>query len=140
VNREPTAKATSWRGYAHERLDVYKLARSLVSEVYRQTATFPESERFGLVSQIRRASISIPVNIAEGAGRGSKREFSRFLSIARGSVTELRVLLDIALEIGYLPALQHEKLGDSLERVFAMTSGLLRIGAGEKSEPHRRNQ
>ncbi|HTY42135.1 MAG TPA: four helix bundle protein [Thermoanaerobaculia bacterium] len=135
MNRKPTGQGREWRGYAHERLDVYRVARGLVTEIYRATESFDESERSGLVAQLRRASVSIPVNIAEGAARGTRREFSRFLQIARGSATELRVLLDAAHEVGALTSAKHDSLGDAVERVFAMTSGLLRSTASRNPRP-----
>jgi four helix bundle protein len=111
---------------AHEKLDAYRLSRELAVELYRCTAGFPQDERFGLTSQIRRAAVAIPANIAEGAARRSKREFSRFLLIARGSATELRLLLDIAHETGSLREEDFHRCEQKLDRVFAMTSGLIR--------------
>jgi four helix bundle protein len=110
----------------HEDLDVYRVARALAIDLYRDTARFPISERYGLTAQIRRAVVSISANIAEGAGRRSKKEFAQFLSIARGSTTELRILLDIATEIGELPRARFQHHSQTLDRVFAMTSGLLK--------------
>ena len=115
-----------WEKHPHERLDVYVLAKRFVIEVYQETASFPVQERFGLVSQIRRAAVSIPVNIAEGASRGSKREFSRFLLIARGSVNEIRVLLELSREIGHLDNSRFLHFEEIVNRLFAMTTGLIR--------------
>ena len=70
-------------------LDVWKEARLLVKDVYLLTATFPEPEKFGIISQIRRAAISIPANIAEGSGKESQKDFARFLQISLGSAYEL---------------------------------------------------
>ncbi len=74
----------------------------LVREVYRLTETFPESEKFGLTGQMRRAAVSIPSNIAEGAARGGPLELARFLCIARGSLAELDTQIWIALDLNYL--------------------------------------
>jgi four helix bundle protein len=74
----------------------------LVEEVYRVTSEFPAHEQYGLVSQMRRAAVSIPSNVAEGAGRNGNREFSRFLSIARGSLSELDTQHQIAIRLGYV--------------------------------------
>jgi four helix bundle protein len=114
------------RHRAHEELDVYRLSRALCVELYRETRSFPLTERFGLTVQIRRAAVSIPVNIAEGAGRRSKRDFARFLSISRGSANELFVLLDLANQIGLLEQNRFAKHAQAIERIFAMISGLIR--------------
>ncbi|TCO36127.1 four helix bundle protein [Dokdonella fugitiva] len=75
---------------------------SLVELVYRLSRSFPDSERFGLVSQARRSAVSIPSNIAEGAARRSTAEYLRFLSIARGSLSELDTQIQIATRLGYI--------------------------------------
>ncbi|MEO8192196.1 MAG: four helix bundle protein [Acidobacteriota bacterium] len=110
----------------HERLDVFQLSRRLVIELYRDTARFPASERFGLTSQIRRAALSVPANIAEGAARSSKKEFSQFLSISRGSANELHLLLDVACETGHVPPDRFQAHSVTIGRIIAMTNGLLR--------------
>ena len=86
----------------HKRLDVWKLSMKLVTRIYRITQAFPGEERYGLVQQLRRAAISIPSNIAEGAARHGNREFRHFVTIARGSLSEVDTQLDIALRLGYL--------------------------------------
>jgi four helix bundle protein len=115
----------SLRKSPHESLDLYKRSKEFVVDVYRDTSLFPASERFGLVSQIRRAAVSVPVNIAEGAARGSKAEFARFLMIARGSLNELRVLLDIAREVGFLSSVRFQDCDGMVNRMLAMTNGLI---------------
>ncbi len=115
----------------HETLDVYRLARQLAVDLYRRTRLFPVEERFGLTSQIRRAAVSIPANVAEGAGRRSKKDFSRFLLISRGSSAELRVLLEIAKETDFLDSETAERFIHDLDRISAMLSGLIRQ-AGEE--------
>ena len=85
----------------HARLEVWRNAMTLVEHVYRISATFPDEERFGLVAQVRRCAVSIPSNIAEGAARTSTQEYLRFLSLARGSLSELDTQLQIAARLGF---------------------------------------
>jgi four helix bundle protein len=87
---------------SYQDLRVWKAAVSLVKEIYQVTQKFPQSEMYGLTSQIRRAAVSIPSNIAEGQGRSSAKEFKQFLFIALGSMAELETQLIIAKEINYL--------------------------------------
>jgi four helix bundle protein len=83
-------------------LIAWKKSMALVTHVYRVTKAFPDDEKFGLISQIRRAAVSIPSNIAEGQARNTKGEFTQFLGIARGSAAELTTQLLIAENLGYL--------------------------------------
>ena len=83
-------------------LKVWKKALSLVTEIYKLTKHFPKEEQFGLTSQIRRCAVSIPSNIAEGAGRSSTKEFMRFLDIANGSLSELETQLIIIDKLNYI--------------------------------------
>ena len=96
-------------------LIVWQRAIDLVPKVYEVLKTFPKEENFALTSQIRRAAVSIPANIAEGQGRMHKKEFAQFLSIAKGSLAELHTLLIIAQRLDYLTP---EKLAD-LEKELA---------------------
>ena len=80
----------------HKDMEVWKKSIGLVTKVYELTKIFPEDEKFGLVSQIRRAAVSIPSNIAEGAARNSDKEIQRFLDISLGSIAELETQLIIA--------------------------------------------
>lgn len=86
----------------HKDLEVWNLSLDLVTKIYNLTKSFPEDEKFGLISQMRRCSVSIPCNISEGAGRGSTKEFIRYLQIAKGSLAELDTELEIANRLGYL--------------------------------------
>jgi four helix bundle protein len=86
----------------HKDLDVWKKGMELVERVYSMSRAFPDSERFGLTSQLRRAAVSIPSNIAEGAARKSDKELLQFLSIAIGSLAELETQYLIAIRLGFL--------------------------------------
>ena len=86
----------------HHKLEAWSKAIEFVTDVYKNSESFPKEERYGLTSQIRRAAVSIPANIAEGAGRHSKKEFAHFLSNSQGSASELETELVIAHRLGYL--------------------------------------
>lgn len=87
---------------SHEDLKVWQESMTLVENVYALTASFPKEEVYGLTSQIRRSAVSVPSNIAEGAGRQSKAEWIRFLFIAQGSLSELDTQLKIAQRLNYI--------------------------------------
>ncbi|HLS31663.1 MAG TPA: four helix bundle protein [Flavobacteriaceae bacterium] len=86
---------------SHKDLIVYQKSLDLVVSIYKTTANFPSAEKFGLISQLRRAAVSVPSNIAEGAGRESKKEFVRFLYIAVGSLNEVETQLEIAKRLKF---------------------------------------
>ena len=86
----------------YRRLEVWKGAKLLAVSIYRVTGTMPEGERFNLISQLQRASVSVVANIAEGAGRGTDLDFARFIRIALGSLSEVSALLDLAVELGVI--------------------------------------
>jgi four helix bundle protein len=90
--------------HPHEKLAAWQAGQKLAVAVYRASGSWPPAERYTLVAQVRRAAISIPANIAEGASRRGPREFRRFLDVARGSHAELRCLLLLAHELGYTDA------------------------------------
>lgn len=85
----------------HKDLDIWKLSMEMVVDIYEITKSFPDEEKFGLVSQMRRCAVSIPSNIAEGAARGTTKEFLRFLQIAKGSLAELETQMEIAFRLGF---------------------------------------
>lgn len=97
----------------------------LAEDIYRLTGDFPKEEMYGLSSQMRRAAVSIPSNIAEGAARGSKKEFLHFLQIARGSLSELETQIILAKKLSYAHDL--EKIMDRVEKVFALLGGLINL-------------
>ena len=86
----------------HKDLDVWKDSIELVVEIYKVTKEFPREETYGIVSQLRRAAVSVPANISEGAARGYTKEFVRFLRISQGSLSEVETLLYISLRLNYL--------------------------------------
>jgi four helix bundle protein len=110
----------------HKKLDVWQAAMKSTAMIYKITERFPEDEKFGLVSQMRRASISIPCNIAEGAARQGKKEFKNFLSMAQGSLSELDTQLELAILLGYLSTEDLREVWDQLLRIDKMLSGLIR--------------
>jgi four helix bundle protein len=106
-------------------LEVWQLGRELVVDVYSATATYPADEKFDLTSQSRRAAISIPVNIAEGAGRQTDGSFAQFLRIAIGSANELETLLVLAEDLGLLEASQGSTLVKKVTTIRVKLHNLL---------------
>jgi four helix bundle protein len=98
----------------------------LVTEVYRITESFPKDERYSLTDQVRRAAISIPSNIAEGAARKTRNEFIHYLHVARGSLSELDTQLELAKRLAYLREADWQLLDTQTERIDKMLHGLLR--------------
>jgi four helix bundle protein len=109
----------------HESLDVWVRAVDFVVTVDRSTELFPKEEKFGLTSQIRRAAVSVPANIAEGAARTSPKEFMYFLSNAQGSASEVETELLIAQRLGYLNEKDYFRLRATLNDIEKMLTGLL---------------
>ena len=109
----------------HQKLDVYGASRQFVFECYKLTNSLPQEERFGMVSQIRRAALSVHLNIAEGASRKSEAERKRYYEISRGSVVEIDAALDIADTLGYLNGIHLQPLSDSMIKCFKILSGLI---------------
>ena len=109
----------------HQKLDVYKFSKMFVLECYMLTKNFPPEEKFGMISQIRRAALSVHLNIAEGASRKSENERKRYYEIAMGSVIEIDAALDIADGLQYLKNSNLEKLSEAMIRTFKTLSGLI---------------
>ena len=107
----------------HKDLDVWIKSIELVTEIYSITANFPNEEKYGIVSQIRRAAVSIPSNIAEGCARFSDKENLRFLDIARGSLAELETQLIISKNLGFIDS---DNLIKKISPIAQMLSGLKR--------------
>lgn len=108
----------------HKDLEAWKQSMDLVDAVYRTTKTFPAEELYGLTNQMRRAAVSIPSNIAEGAARASKKEFTQFLYIALGSLSELETQTTISKRLGYLG--QEGELLHRTETARKLLLGLIR--------------
>ncbi len=100
-------------------LKVWQRSHTLV-QVYRLTAAFPEDERFGLISQLRRAPISVPTNIAEGSKRQGRQDYARFLNIAEGSLVETEYLLVLSRDLGYLTPKAAEALPTEILEIARM--------------------
>ncbi|MFQ5411941.1 MAG: four helix bundle protein [Phycisphaerae bacterium] len=109
----------------YRKLKVWKPAHDLTVKVYRLTKKFPADERFGLTSQMRRCAVSIPANIAEGSGRGSRKDFVRFLRIASGSSNELEYFFILCMELGLIPDDDCQELRGDLADTRRMLAGLI---------------
>lgn len=107
-------------------LKVWEKGHELTMAVYRATARFPNEERYGLTSQIRRSSVSVPANIAEGCGRGSDAELARFLQIAAGSASELEYHLLLANQLEMLDAPEHGRLAKQVTEVKRMLTSFIK--------------
>ncbi len=110
----------------HKNLDLWKKAIELVQQVYNLTKPFPKNEYFGLISQMRRAAISVPSNISEGAARQTKREFIQFLHMAQGSLSELDTHIEIAIRLRYCQEKDIPKLSQLLNDIDKMLTGLIK--------------
>jgi len=117
------SEGSSVSGRKHHELHVWQESMTLVELVYKLTEAFPEKERYGLISQLRRAAVSVPSNIAEGAAGGTDAEFIRFLHIARGSLSEIETQLLISQRLGYTNA--DHSLEQQIEQIFKNMGGLL---------------
>ncbi|MBC8115012.1 MAG: four helix bundle protein [Candidatus Saccharimonas sp.] len=111
---------------SHRDLQVWQKAMDLVVVVYEVSRSLPDSERFGLISQMRRAATSVPANIAEGKARGTTKSFLNFLSIADGSLSELDTHLEVAVRLGYITRDTQQPLVQRMAEVGRMLTGLRR--------------
>jgi four helix bundle protein len=107
-------------------LKVWEKGHELTLAVYKATAGFPYEERYGLTSQIRRASVSVPANIAEGCGRGSDAELARFSQIAAGSASELEYHLPLANQLAMLNSPEHKRLTKQVTEVKRMLTSFIK--------------
>ena len=111
---------------SHRDLNVWQLGMEITERVYELTRDFPSDERFGMVSQLRRAAISVPANIAEGNARSSTKEYLRFLAIAIGSLAEIETFLELALRLKYGQSNNIQRLVDLIGEERRMLRGLQR--------------
>ena len=109
----------------HQKLVVYNAARQFVFECYKLTKYLPADEKFGMISQIRRAALSVHLNIAEGASRKSETERRRYYEISRGSIIEIDAAFDIAEGLEYFSSCSKENLGNSMTKCFKFLTGLI---------------
>ena len=116
----------------YKELVVWQRAMELVTEVYRVTADFPDAEKFGLVSQLRKAAVSVPSNIAEGQGRLTAGEFKEFLGHARGSLFETETQLIIAKDLQLIGEGKLEEMHELIDEVGRLLNGLLRSLRSDK--------
>jgi len=120
------------QGSGYRKLQIYERSYAAALAVYKMTQGFPKTEMGGITGQLRRASVSIPLNIAEGyAKKESQKEFKRFLMMAVGSTEEVRVLLDFAKDLGYVDEARHEKAGTEYEEIKKMLTVFIRTIKGE---------
>jgi four helix bundle protein len=115
-------------------LKVWQKSVDLATEVYKVTGGFPKEEKFGLTSQVNRSAVSIASNIAEGAGRGSKKEFHNFLSIANGSSYELETQLLIASKLNFIEEDDFKSINEKIDEIQKMIYALKRKLKTEISE------
>lgn len=110
--------------FSFEKLTAYQLSKKLVSEVYHLLEKFPNTEKYGLCSQIQRSIVSVPSNIAEQSGRISKKERAHFIEISYGSLMEAYCQLEIAVELKYIDDIEFQTLKPQFMEIAKMLSGL----------------
>jgi four helix bundle protein len=111
----------------YRKIKAWKLADDLVVKIYEMTTHFPEEERFAMISQIRRAAYSVPANIAEGAGRGTAKDYLRFLNIAKGSLNETDYFLHLGCRLGYIRANEHCEMVKMMIETSKCLTGLIKF-------------
>lgn len=117
------------------KLTVWEKSHALVLSIYRATATFPQSERYGLTSQMRRAAFSVPANIAEGCGRAGRSELKQFLHMSLGSASELDYFLLLARDLQCLTSPQYDALDGRIREIKLMLGGLIQKVGGISTIP-----
>lgn len=109
----------------HQKLDLYTASRLFVLECYKMSKHLPSDEKFGMISQIRRAALSVHLNIAEGASRKSELERKRFFEISRSSIVEIDAAIGIANDLDYLKNIQLDKLGEHMIKCFKILTAMI---------------
>lgn len=110
----------------YKELIIWQKSMDLVVKIYKTTASFPNEEKYGLVNQMQRCAVSIPSNIAEGAGRNSDKEFRNFLGIANGSINELSTQLELSVRIGYIKESDISEILSLISEIQKMTITLIK--------------
>jgi four helix bundle protein len=110
----------------HKKLEVWKMSVDFVTDIYALTEKFPKTEIYGIINQLRRAAVSVSLNIAEGASRSSGIERKRFYQLARSSLVEIDTQLEISIGLGYCSGENIVSLGEKLNHLFAMISKLMK--------------
>jgi len=110
----------------YTKIDAWRLADDLTVAIYETTRSFPKDEVYGLTSQLRRASYSVPANIVEGSSRESRRDYLHFLYIARGSLSETQYFIHLARRLGYLSTEEADALHTQTKHVFGCLHGLIK--------------
>ncbi len=110
---------------SHTKLDVFNVSKEFVLACYKETISFPSTERFAMIQQIRRAALSVHLNVAEGCSRKSPTERKRFYEMARGSVIEIDAALDIASKLNYTTKEKLKELGILMVRTFQLISKMI---------------
>jgi len=109
----------------HKSLNIYQATRDLAVEVYNVSRLLPKEEKFNMVPQMRRAALSVKLNLAEGSSRKSEIERKRYYEISRGSIVEIDALLETAVDVGFLKKEQLNSVGEKLNKCFAMLSKMV---------------
>ncbi|PIR75723.1 MAG: four helix bundle protein [Candidatus Magasanikbacteria bacterium CG_4_9_14_0_2_um_filter_42_11] len=110
--------------FGYEKLEVAKIAKGLITDIYKISGQFPNEERYGLVSQLRRAIVSVLLNIAEGSGRKTPKDFAKFVRISIGSLIEVHAALQCAIELEYMEEWRYEKMEPAMQELYFKLIGL----------------
>ena len=126
------------RGYRD--LGAWQKAMDLPKQVYLLTTNFPKHELYGMTSQLRRAAVSVPSNLAEGAARNSRREVGYFISTARGSLAEIETQLELAIFLGYIPEAATKNLFARSDDLGRLLTGLRNWSSGPQAVPNEKRE